>query len=164
MIHLWSEKWKLIWCSKRFAYRTYHLYRQHLNVDALALRCLAVRPIAFPGDLPPEKLHNTWISWWCMVSKMISNWILPRILCSLQTCIRPDGLAFALYALRLCTCMYNQIYTCRKPLENISTWTYHPANIGINDNNAGDIHVFSIMMATTFFVMVMGYFNGFTMA
>lgn len=41
---------------------------------------------------------------------------------------------------------------------------YQFANIGINDNKAGEIHVFSIITATTFFVMVMGYFNGFTMA
>jgi hypothetical protein len=39
-----------------------------------------------------------------------------------------------------------------------------PANIGTKESNAGDIHVIKIMMATFLFVILIGYFNGFTIA
>lgn len=39
-----------------------------------------------------------------------------------------------------------------------------PAYMGTNDSNAGDIHVHNIITATTRLVILMGYFNGFTIA
>lgn len=39
-----------------------------------------------------------------------------------------------------------------------------PANIGTKDNSAGDTQVFKIIIATTRFVILVGYFKGRTMA
>jgi hypothetical protein len=39
-----------------------------------------------------------------------------------------------------------------------------PAKIGTKESNAGAVHVIKIMMATFLLVILIGYFNGFTIA
>jgi len=41
---------------------------------------------------------------------------------------------------------------------------YQPMKMGKNESSAGDIHVFSSIMPTTRFVMLIGYFSGLTIA
>lgn len=48
--------------------------------------------------------------------------------------------------------------------EEESIISHLPLNIGTKDNSAGAVHVINIMMATTRFVILVGYFNGLTIA
>lgn len=76
----------------------------------------------------------------------------------IQNDIELETTAYGLFTSKLHSSLCSSMYF------KCASVVYQPANIGINDSKAGEIHVLRIIIATTFLVMVIGYLRGLTMA
>lgn len=115
---------------------------------ALEWRCMSM---AFPC-----RIINCFS--WRFASRKMAKYVNIIIVHGIQNDIELDITAYTLFTSN------SQTSGCVAMNSLCASVVYQPAKMGMNDNSAGDTHVFNIIIATTFFVMVMGYFNGFTIA
>lgn len=115
---------------------------------ALEWRCMSM---AFPC-----RIINCFS--WRFASRKMAKYVNIIIVHGIQNDIELDITAYTLFTSN------SHTSGCVAIKSLCASVVYQPAKMGMNDNSAGDTHVFNIIIATTFFVMVMGYFNGFTIA